>query len=141
MKPSEVNSENEQLLLDTVYNYKRIVTTRALSRQMSKFKVGDYVRLSKHKTVFEKGYTPNWTAEIFKVVKVQNHTHPITYLIGDINDKEVKGCVYGEELQQVKYPDVYLVEKIIRKRNGRAFVKWLGFGPEHNSWISEEDII
>ena len=32
-----------------------------------KFKVGDYVRISKYKNIFDKGYSPNWSEEIFVV--------------------------------------------------------------------------
>lgn len=91
--------------------------------------------------VFDKGYTPNWTTEIFTVRKVQYNTDPITYLLNDYQNREIKGSVYAEQLQLAKHPDVYLVEKIIRRRNGKAYVKWLGFGPEHNSWTLEKDII
>lgn len=157
MKPNEVNSHNEQHLRNSVYNYQRLIpSARASStaifengsrrqlkmqRRSAAFKVGDYVRLSKYRTVFEKGYTPNWTAEIFRIRKVQYNTDPITYLLDDYQNHEIKGSVYAEELQLVRQPDVYLVEKIIRKRNGMAYVKWLGFGSEHNSWIPEKDII
>lgn len=140
MTPNEVNSENEQHLLDTVYNYKRLISQSTL-RRSAKFKVGDHVRLSKYRMLFDKGYTPNWTTEIFKIRKVQYHTEPITYLLSDYQNKEIKGSVYAEELQSVKDPNLYLVEKIIRKRNGQVFVKWLGFGPEHNSWIRESDLL
>lgn len=159
MKPNEVNFENERQLRNTVYNYQRLVPPsssqtlstvtldssrhrqRKLQRRRAKFKVGDYVRLSRYRTVFEKGYTPNWTTEVFRIRRVQYSTDPITYLLNDYQNREIKGSVYAEELQLVKHPDVYLVEKIIRKRNGRVYVKWLGFGPEHNSWAREEDII
>lgn len=158
MKPNEVNSKNEQHLRNTVYNYRRLVPSpaaatavvtldssshrqRKLQRRCAKFKIGDSVRLSKYRMVFDKGYTPNWTTEIFTVRKVQYNTDPITYLLNDYQNREIKGSVYAEELQLAKHPDVYLVEKIIRRRNGKAYVKWLGFGPEHNSWTLEKDII
>jgi len=48
----------------------------------AEFKVGDSVRVSKYKTIFEKSYMPNWTTEMFKIVKVQR-TNPITYLLED----------------------------------------------------------
>lgn len=157
MKPNEVNPSNEQRLRDTVYNYQRLIPTagaqstgtltnessrwKKVQRRSAKFKVGDYIRLSKYRTVFEKEYTPNWTSEIFKVRKVQYNTDPITYLLDEDQNGEIKGSVYAEELQLVENRDVYLVEKIIRRRNGNANVKWLGFGPEHYSWIPENDII
>ena len=49
-----------------------------------KFKVGDHVRISKFKNVFAKGYTPNWSEEIFIVKKIKN-TVPWTYIISDLN--------------------------------------------------------
>lgn len=49
--------------------------------------------------------------------------------------------MYAEELQHVKNSDEYLVEKILRRRNGQVYVKWLGFGDEYNQWIPESDLI
>ena len=37
-----------------------------------KFKVGDRVRISKYKKIFAKGYTPNWSKEIFVIKKIKN---------------------------------------------------------------------
>ncbi|XP_046743261.1 uncharacterized protein LOC124409588 [Diprion similis] len=48
----------------------------------AKYKVGDFVRVSKYKTIFAKGYTPNWSTDIFRIQKVQN-TNPRIYLLID----------------------------------------------------------
>lgn len=136
MAPKDVNPENEQRLLDTVYNHKRIIPFH----NIAKFKVGDHVRLSKYKHVFEKGYLPSWTTEIFTVNKIQ-HTNPVTYLLVDWEGNEIKGGVYNEELQLVKHPNVYLVEKILRKKNNKVYVKWLGFDSRFNSWINANDVL
>lgn len=54
-----------------------------------KFKLNDQVRISKYKKKFEKGYTPNWTEEIFIVDKV-NKTNPVTYNLRDTkNEKNI----------------------------------------------------
>ena len=37
-----------------------------------KFKVGDHVRISKYKNIFAKGYIPNWSEEVFVIIKVKN---------------------------------------------------------------------
>ena len=37
-----------------------------------KFKVGDRVRISKYKNIYAKGYTPNWSEEVFVIKKVKN---------------------------------------------------------------------
>lgn len=127
MKPKDVNTSHEKHLLNTVYNYKSVMKS-------SKFNVGDHVRISKQKHLFEKGYTANWTGEIFKIIKVL-YTTPITYVLKDYNDDQVVGKFYEEELQKVKYPEVYLIEKVLRRKDDKIFVKWMGFDNSHNSWI------
>ena len=49
-----------------------------------KFKVGDHVRISKYKNIFAKGYTPNWSEEVFVASKIKN-TVRSTYVINDLN--------------------------------------------------------
>lgn len=134
MTPQKVftgNKRIQQQLLNTVYNYK-------FDLKMPKFRAGDHVRISKQKHLFEKGYTANWTGEIFTIYKVLQ-TSPITYLLKDYTDGNIAGSFYEEELQRVKYSDVYLIEKIIKKQGDRMYVKWLGFDDSHNSWIQKDN--
>ena len=65
----------------------------------SRFKVGDRVRISTFNIIFTKGYTPNWSKEIFIVDKI-NDTVPYTYNIKDLNDEEIIGSFYDRELQK-----------------------------------------
>ena len=69
------------------------------NEKYSRFKVGDRVRISKFKNIFAKGYTPNWSKEIFIVDKI-NDTVPYTYNIKDLNDEEIIGSFYDRELQK-----------------------------------------
>ena len=69
------------------------------SKKSPKFKIGDHVRISKYKNIFAKGYTPNWSEEIFIVNKVQN-TLPWTYEINDLNGEKISGSFYDKELQK-----------------------------------------
>ena len=55
-----------------------------------KFKIGDHVRISKYKNIFAKGYTSNWSEEIFIISKIKN-TVPWTYVINDLNGEEITG--------------------------------------------------
>jgi len=84
------------------------------SSSKPKFKVGDKVRISKYeRKVFDKGYTPNWTEEVFTIDKIQ-YTNPITYLLKDLSNEEIKGSFYAPELLKTKQ-DVFGIEKIIWK--------------------------
>ena len=109
-----------------------------------KYSVGDMVRISKKKGIFEKGYMPNWTEEIFAIYEVQR-TNPPTYKIKDTAGKEIKGTFYEQELQKTMQ-EVFRIEKVIRKRTNKqgkkeVFVKWKGYPASFNSWIPEIDSI
>ena len=96
-----------------------------------KFKVGDKVRISKYKRkIFDKGYTPNRTEEIFLVDKIQS-TNPITYRLKDLNNEEIQGSFYEPELLNAKQ-DVFRIEKVIRKdyKKKQVLVKWLGYSDD-----------
>lgn len=80
-----------------------------------RFNKGDFVRISKQKALFSKGYTPYWTAEIFRISKVQN-TVPYTYLLNDSSGQPISDSFYNEELQKVKHPNIYLIERKKRKQ-------------------------
>ena len=104
-----------------------------------KFKIDDHVRISKYKNMFSKGYLPNWSEEDFVINKIQN-TVPWTYLINDLNGKEIKGSFYEKELQKTNRK-VFRIEKVIKKKGNKLFVKWKGYDNSFNSWINEKDIV
>lgn len=133
MRPSDVSEKDEKRLLNTVYNRIKIVNP------VTKFKVGDHVRISKIRGVFDKMYMPNWSTEIFTIRKI-NLTNPTTYLLRDSTNQDIIGGFYQQQLQKVKYSDVYLVEKILKRNKDKVFVKWLGLGDNHNSWIHKNNI-
>ena len=80
----------------------------------SKFKVGDHIRISKYKNIFAKGYTPNWSDEVFVISKIKN-TGLWTYVINDLKGEEIIGTFYEKELQKTNQKE-FRIEKVIRKR-------------------------
>ena len=85
MKPSDIKSNTY------------IDSSKKINDKDSKFKVGDIVRISKCKSITAKGYTPNWSEEVFLIKKVKN-TVPWTYVINDLNGEEIVGTFYENEL-------------------------------------------
>ena len=87
-----------------------------------KFKVGDHVRISKYKNIFAKGYTVSWT-----------------YVINDLNGEEVIGTFYEKELQKIDQQK-FRIEKVIKKKGNKLYVKWKGYDNSFNSWIDKKDL-
>ena len=108
------------------------------NKKSPNFKIGDPVRVSQYKNVFTKGYTPNWSEKVFVVNKVQN-TVLWTYLIYDLNGEEIKGSFYEKELQKTNQKE-FRIEKVIKKKGDKLYVKWKGYNNSFNSPIDKKDI-
>ena len=104
-----------------------------------KFKVGDHIRKSKYKNIFAKGYTPNWSEEIFVIKKIKN-ADPWTYAINDLNGEEIIGTFYEKELQKVDQQE-FRIEKVIKRKDDKLYVKWKGYDNSFNSWIDKTDLV
>ena len=104
-----------------------------------KFKIGDHVRISKYKNIFAKGYAPNWIEEIFVITKIKN-TVPWTDVIRDLNGKEIVGSFFEKELQKTNQKE-FRINKVIKRKGNKLYVKWKGYNNSFNSWIDKMDLI
>ena len=104
-----------------------------------KFKVGDFVIISKHRNIFAKGYTPNWSEKILIANEIKN-TVPWTYFVNDLNGEEVAGSFYGKELQETSQ-EKFRIEKVIKRKGDGLYVKWKGYNNSFNTWIDKKDIV
>ena len=136
--PANVNFENSEDLFYQLYD-----PAEAFEKHSIKFRVGDYVRISKARTAFQRGFTPNWSVEIFRVTRILPTT-PVTYALRDWNGDPITGTFYGKELQRVKEPETFKIEKVLQVKKIRgqqmALVKWLGYPDSFNQWIPKSDI-
>ena len=126
MKPVDVQD-------NTYIDFKKVVNDKN-----SKSKVGDHVRISKCKNIFAKGYTPNSSEEVFVIKKVKN-TVPWTYVINDLNGEEIIGTFYEKELQKTNQQE-FRIEKVIKRKGDKLYVKWKGYDSSSNSWIDKKKI-
>ena len=127
MKPADVND-------NTYIDFKKETNDKN-----PKFEVGDHVKISKFKNIFAKGYMPNWSEEIFVIKKIKN-TVPWTYVINDLNGKEIIGTFYEKELQNTNQQK-FRIEKVIKKKGDKLYVKWKGYNNSFNSWVDKKDIL
>ena len=124
MKPVNVKD-------NTHINFKKEVKDKG-----PKFKVPDHVRISKYKNIFAKGYTPNWSEEIFVIKNVKN-TAPWSYVINDLNDNKVIGTFCEKELQKTNQHE-FRIKKVIKKKDDKLYVKWKGHDSSFNSLIDKK---
>ncbi|KAL7079139.1 hypothetical protein ACQ4LE_001238 [Meloidogyne hapla] len=115
----------------------------------SNFSVGDKVRIEKYKHVFQIGYLPNFTNELFTIKKIRLVPHqPPTYRICDGDGDQIRGWFYSNDLclvkDQNKNDKFYDIEKVLKKRRigneDQCLVKWKGYTSKHNSWVPASSI-
>ncbi|PFX18804.1 putative uncharacterized transposon-derived protein F54H12.3 [Stylophora pistillata] len=116
MTPVEASKKkNENAVYLKLYG--KQLKTSGLSTYPPKFAVGDHVRISKFKRqLFDTGYTPNWSEEIFVVDEVQ-YTEPITYKLKDLLGEEIKGTFYEQEMLKAKQSlsGLFRIEKTMER--------------------------
>ena len=110
MKPADVED-------NTYIDFKKEVNDKD-----PKFKIGDHVRISKYRNIFAKGYTPNWSEEVFIVNKIKK-TVPWTYVINDLNGEEIIGTFYKKVLQKTNQKE-FRIEKVIKRKGDKLYIKW-----------------
>ena len=103
-----------------------------------KYKVNDHVRISKYKNIFAKGYVPNWSEEVFVVNEIKNAV-PWTYTISNFNGEPITGTFYQKELQKTNQKE-FTIEKVLKRKGDRLYVKWKGYDNSFNSWINKKNI-
>ena len=109
------------------------------NKKGTKFKVDDHVRISKYKNIFVKGYTPNCPEEVFVISKIKN-TVPWTYVISDLNGEEITGSFYEKELQKTNQKE-FRIEKVLKRKGDKLYVKWKGYDNRFNSSIDKKDLV
>ena len=87
----------------------------------SKFKVGDHVSISKYINIFVKGYTKNWSEEVFVFSKIKD-TVPWAYVISDLNGEKIARSFYEKVLQK-NSPEKFRTEKVIKRKGDKLYVK------------------
>ena len=139
---NEYNNTNHTTIKMKSINVKDnmyINTDKDVNDKDPQFKVGDRVRISKYKKIFAKGYPPNWSEELFVIKEIKNAV-PWTYVINDLNGEEITGTYYEKELQKTNQQE-FRIEKVIKRKGDKIYVKWKGCDNSFNSWIDKKDLL
>lgn len=142
--PKDVNPQNILEVWTYMNNKREHEKTR---KYRNLLKTGDYLRLAKNKKSFEKGFLPNYTDEIFKVLKRIDHKHPVYRVEGE-DGEELDGFLYHDEIQKVKKDDntIHRINRILKRRKRanipEVLVEWKGCSKKKkNSWIPESNLV
>ena len=127
MKPIDVKD-------NTYFDFEKKVNDKG-----PKFKVGDYVKISKYKNIFAEGCMPNWSEEVFVIKKVKKAV-PWTYVINDLNREEIIGTFYEKGVQKIDQKE-FRTEKVLKKKGDKLYVKWKGYDNSFNIWIDKKDLV
>ena len=139
-KPIDVTPAKVTDIRERIYDKRR-----KPSQEKVDIKVGDHVRISKVKGIFEKGYLPNWTEEIFTVDSINRKYYPVTFKLRDYQKEMVEGSFYRQEIQKIEHEsDTFIVEKVLKTQRRRGepwcWVKWQGYPSTMNSWVRKADV-
>jgi hypothetical protein len=150
--PKSVNKNNEaevrleQYLIKNKKAQPRVKMEKKRNIKMRKkpvfkYGVGDKVRISHIRSLFDREYQQKWSSEVFKVAKRYMRERIPVYRLVDLEGEEIKGTFYQQELQGVYVDEdtVYKIEKVLKRRTiGRqkqVLIRWLHWPPKFDSWI------
>ena len=109
------------------------------NKKYPKFNISDHLRISTYKNVFAKGYTPNWSEEVFVVTKIKN-TVSWSYVFSDLNGEEITGRFYEKEFQKTSQEE-FRMGKVLKRKGDTFYVRWKGYDNRFNSSINKKDFI
>ncbi len=111
-----------------------------------KYKLGQTVRISHVKSVFDREYSQKWTGELFHIDKRYKREGLPIYKLKDWSGDSIEGSFYEAELQSIHVDETteYRVEKVLKRRTlnkqKEVLVRWLHWPPKYDSWIPERDL-
>lgn len=120
-------------------------TVRKRKRRF-KYKIGQVVRISHIRGLFDRSYSQKWTGELFKVDTRHKRENIPVYTLEDWSGDRVEGSFYESELQPVTVDEntEYHIEQILKKRTRNkqreVLVHWEHWPKKYDSWIPEKDV-
>ena len=96
---------------------------------------------------FQRRYYGRWTEEIFKISSVvSNLGKESQFRLEELDGSPIKGRYYARELQKVTKPELFNIEKILKRKTTSSgqrqlYVKWKGYAAKYNSWIEADGVV
>ena len=147
MRPSDVNDANENLIYQRLY----LNTKGELKKpkvKYYKFQVGDKVRISYRRGLFDREVTQRWSQQLYTVDSRKRQWNINMYVLRDCENEVLQGRFYEAELSRANIHDnsLYKIEKILDERTNletgvrEVRVKYQGYPTRCAEWISKTSI-
>ena len=85
-------------------------------------------------------YTRKIRRKTFLSISKIKYTVPWTYVISDLNGEPITGSFYEKELQKTNQKE-FRIEKVLKRKGDKLYVKWKGYDNRFNSWIDKKDLV
>lgn len=132
-RPIEVTPLNEREIYEKFYSSPREIIE-------PKYEIGQKVRISQAENIkFRKGYWPAFSPQIYTIV-ARNVKKPPVYKLQDHDGNVMPRTYYTEEITPVKFPDLWLIEKILARKGNKVKVRWLGLTKDDDEWVNKNDV-
>ena len=82
---------------------------------------------------------PIWSEDVFVISKIKN-TVPWTYVINDLIGEEIIEIFYEKELQKTNQKE-FKIEKVIKRKGDKLYVKWEDYDNSFNRWIDKKYLV
>ena len=130
-KPANVNKTNETAIYETLFDDQSDLI-------VFKYKIGNYVRISNEKPIFSKGYTQNWSKDIY-IIRNLIPSNPPRYLIKDLEGVNYPYKFYTEELQRVLYEEFpFDTLLVLKETSNKILVEKLN-SDKKELWLNKND--
>ncbi|XP_018050141.1 PREDICTED: uncharacterized protein LOC108688409 [Atta colombica] len=127
-------------MVEDIYTQRQLQVDRRATRLVSDYKARKHRTIGMRSADVTPAIAERLLDTVYSAIKIAN---PTKFKVGDSDyrGKSVTGAFYEHELHRATHPDVYLVEKVLRWKGDKVYVKWLGFDGSHNSWIHKNNVI
>lgn len=115
--------------LNKVYSVPRPISHK------SKFKIGQKVRKAENPKLFKRAFYPYFSPQLYTIKKI-NYKIPQVYVLEDFKGRVLNRAYYAEELRAVRFDDVWLIDRVLKRNKNRCLVRWFGLPKEDDSWVS-----
>ena len=112
---------------------------KEINNKDPKFKIGNIFRISKYKYIFAKGYAPNCSEQVLGIKRIKN-TVSWTHVISDLKGEEIVGTFHEKEFQKTNQIE-FGVEKVIKRKGDKLYVKWKSYDSFFTAGLTKKDIV